>query len=276
MAGSSFWYPFRLGNGFYGTMIILLSPSKTIDFDALPTTDESTRPRFHADANRLASVLQGYPPKKMAQLMSVSEALAEKTCGFYSNWKKKYDAQGSRQAIFAYQGDVYTGLQAASFSDRNLVFAQQHLRVLSGLYGVLRPLDLIQPYRLEMGTRLQTDKGKDLYAYWGDRITRSLGEDLEASGERVVVNLASAEYFKAASPAKLDARIITPTFKEEKEGKFRFLSMFGKRARGLMARYVIEHQIKTVKKLAHFNEEGYRLNQSLSEGDQLVFTRKQR
>ena len=257
-------------------MIILLSPSKTIDFDDPPPTDEATRPKFHVDANRLAVALQDYRPKKMAQLMSVSEALAEKTCGFYSKWKKKYDGQGTKQAIFAYRGDVYTGLQAADLSGRKLVFAQEHLRVLSGLYGALRPLDLIRPYRLEMGIRLQTEKGKDLYAYWGDRITRSLCDDLEGAGARVVLNLASAEYFKAVAPAKLDARIITPAFKEEKDGKFRFLSMFGKRARGLMARYVIENQIKTVEKLAHFKEEGYRLNKSLSEGDQLVFTRKQR
>lgn len=276
MTGRSSWDPFRLGNGFYSTMIILLSPSKTIDFDAPPTTDEVTKPRFHTDANRLAAVLKGYSPKKMVQLMSVSDALAEKTCGFYDRWKNKYDAQGARQAIFAYRGDVYTGLQAAGLSDRNLVFAQQHLRILSGLYGVLRPLDLIQPYRLEMSIRLRNDKGKDLYAYWGDRITRSLDEDLEAARERIVLNLASAEYFKAISPARLDARIVTPTFKEEKDGRFRFLSMFGKRARGVMARYVIENKIGTVEKLARFNEDGYRLNKSLSDGDQLVFTRKQR
>ncbi len=257
-------------------MIVLLSPAKTLDFHTAAPIEQHTKPQFHTDANRLAAVLQGYSPKRLAKLMSVSPALAEKTSGFYKHWKKRYDSRGAKQALLAYQGDVYGGLKAGELSGKDFEIAQRYLRILSGLYGLLCPLDLIQPYRLEMGTRLATGAGQDLYQYWGDRITQAINEALAGHRERVVVNLASAEYFKAIDRRRLDARVITATFKEEKDGQLRFLTVFGKQARGLMARHIIRKRITRAADLAAFREEGYRLAASLSDDDQLVFTRKQR
>jgi cytoplasmic iron level regulating protein YaaA (DUF328/UPF0246 family) len=256
-------------------MIILLSPAKTLDFESPSVLSEETKPQFHTDANRLAAKLQGYSAAQLSKLMNISPALGEKVQAYFAAWKRKYDARGTKHAIFAYQGDVYVGLKADQFSRGDLEFAQRHLRILSGLYGLVRPFDLIQPYRLEMGTKLAVDRSNDLYTYWGKRITDAVRKALDDCDERVVVNLASSEYSRVVDMSKLNARVITPSFKEEKGGKYRFLTVFGKQARGVMARYLIQSRIERADDVATFQDDGYRLNKSLSTPDEPVFTRKQ-
>jgi cytoplasmic iron level regulating protein YaaA (DUF328/UPF0246 family) len=257
-------------------MIILLSPAKTLDFESPSALDEYTKPTFHADANRLAEQLQSYSTKQLAVLMDISPALAEKVHEYFACWKQKYNAKGTRQAILAYQGDVYVGLKAAEFSKSDLQFAQRRLRIVSGLYGMLKPFDLIQPYRLEMGTRLRVDRARDLYQFWGDRLTLAVKVALEDCPDRVVVNLASHEYHKAIDFRQLNAQVISPQFKEEKDGKYRFLTVFGKQARGVMARYLIQNRAERAADVTEFRLDGYRLNKSLSTDLEPVFTRRQK
>ena len=257
-------------------MIVLLSPAKTMDFaKPSPSGVPGTKPRFHSDANRTAEVLKGYSTAQIGKLMATNAKIASQTQDSFAKWKKSFNAKGTKQAVLAYQGDVYRGLKADELKAADLKFAQKHLRILTGLYGVLRPLDLIQPYRLEMKTKLKTSGGRDLYELWKTKLTDSLFDDLKSCGERTVLNLASNEYFKAIDPNQLEARIVTANFKEEKDGKFRFLTVFGKQARGLMARFVIENRITKADDLKSFKAEGYRLNKSLSKGDDLIYTRNQ-
>lgn len=256
-------------------LIVLLSPAKTLDFQPLTESVEATKPTFLREANELIGTLRDYSPAQIKKLMNVSDALAEKTFEQYRSWKKKYNAIGTKPAVFAYQGDVYGGLQAERLSDDDLNFAQERLRILSGLYGMLKPLDLIQPYRLEMGTKVKHDGRKDLYQYWGETLTRRLKRLLNDCPHRVIVNLASAEYSNAIDMKKLNARIITPSFKEEKDGSLRFLSFFGKAARGMMAGYIIRNQVENPEGLKAFDVEGYRWNSEVSKEDQPVFSRPQ-
>jgi len=256
-------------------MLILLSPSKTLDFQSpLPSVDGET-PRFAADANRLVRTLAKLSPEEIARLMRVSGALAARTQAFYAAWKHRDPGPRARPAWAAYQGEVYAGLDASTLSEADLGFAQGRLAILSGLYGVLRLRDAIQPYRLEMSTPLAVGKAADLASFWRPKITPALAEMREQTGASLVVNLASDEYARAVDFDQLGGRVITPSFKEEQGGKYRFLSVYGKRARGLMARWLIEQRVADVEGLEQFRRDGYRRNRQLSTAAAPVFTRPQ-
>ncbi|QDT00075.1 peroxide stress protein YaaA [Adhaeretor mobilis] len=254
-------------------MIILLSPAKTLDFESPSPVKQSTKPAFHKDANRLAAQGKKLSVAELRKLMSISENLGEQVQEYFANWSKQADTERAKQALFAFRGDVYRGFNADTLEDKTVDFAQRHLRILSGLYGVLRPLDLMQPYRLEMGTKHVGKHGKDLYEYWGDRIARELDRTLEEFGDRLLINLASNEYFKAAQANQIDCQLVTPVFKELHKGKYQVLSFFAKPARGMMARYLCEKQIDSLAGLRRFRREGYRYNAELSTEDKPVFTR---
>jgi cytoplasmic iron level regulating protein YaaA (DUF328/UPF0246 family) len=253
-------------------MLILISPAKTLDFTP-KTPHAATKPAFLTQANKLAKHVRELSPARLAKLMNISPKLAETTHEFYAHWKSKYDAAGAKEAIFAFRGDVYLGLEADKLSADDLDFAQSHLRILSGFYGVLRPVDLIQPYRLVMGTQLAGPYGKDLYAHWGDQIAKCLAKELKTHDEQVIVNLASHEYFAAARADVIGARVITPSFRDVHDGKYKVLSFFAKKARGVMARYLIEHRVDSPAAITKFRSAGYCFNRELSTDDEPVFTR---
>ncbi|TWT48253.1 peroxide stress protein YaaA [Botrimarina hoheduenensis] len=258
-------------------MLIVLSPAKTLDFSPTPRKLGLTKPVLHAEAKQLAAVAQQLSQPEIAQLMELSERLAETAHGYLQNWKGKWDAKGTKPALLAFQGDVYQGLQADSLTDKQLDLAQKRLRILSGLYGVLRPLDLIQPYRLEMGRRLKTPRGASLYDWWknqvSDSINRDLAEATPRGAEPLVVNLASNEYWSVVQPERLDARVVTPVFKERKGEGFRIVSFFAKRARGAMARHLLTCRQRGEAAIHAFSKEGYGLNAELSQPGAPVFTR---
>lgn len=256
-------------------MLSVISPAKTLDFETPSTTDQVTQPDFLEHGQPLIDILRGYSPQQLSDLMGISDKLAGLNAARFAEWQPPFSLDNAKPAVQAFQGDVYTGLQAETFSEADNRFAQQHLRILSGLYGLLRPLDLIQAYRLEMGTKLPNDAGKDLYAYWKPVLTPALNQAIEDSGSRVLVNLASNEYFKAIDTRKLDARIITPVFKDEKNGTFKIISFYAKKARGLMSAWIIQQQINDPDALTSFDVAGYRFDSAASEGDTLVFTRKE-
>src|SRR5690606_2314536 len=244
-------------------MLLLLSPAKKLDYDSPVRTTLHTQPLFVDQAAGLIKVLKKKSATEVAELMKLSEALAKLNVDRYAAWKPVFDQSSSRQAVLAFHGDVYEGLDASGFSDAQLKWAQEHLALLSGLYGVLRPLDLMRPYRLEMGTRLETGKGKNLYEYWGSSIAAYLNERLDAlpggkeTATRVVLNLASEEYFKAVDLKTLQARVVQCVFQDYKNGAWKVISFHAKRARGLMARHVIERKIGSVDALQGFASEGY-------------------
>ena len=250
-------------------MLLLLSPAKKLDYDSPLRTSLQTQPLFVDEAAELIEVLSGKSAAEVAQLMKLSDALAELNVERYAQWAPEFDTQNARQAILAFNGDVYEGLRAPELSDAALKWAQEHVLMLSGLYGVLRPLDLMRPYRLEMGTRLATERGPNLYAFWGTRIAEYLNE----RGHDTVLNLASEEYFKVVDPKTLKARVIQCVFQERKGDAWKIISFHAKRARGLMARYVIDHRIKQPEKLKGFAEEGYAFAADASSSDRLVFRR---
>lgn len=252
-------------------MLVLLSPAKTLDFETPLITQTHSQPEFTSEAEPLINVLREKAPQDIADLMKLSDKLAALNVARYQGWTPKHGPDNARQALLAFKGDVYTGLDAETLSEADLEYAQSHLRILSGLYGLLKPLDLMQPYRLEMGTSLNTDKGRTLYAYWGSTITDRLNTEL--SGDDVVVNLASNEYFKSVQPKKLNGRLITPIFKDQKNGQYKIISFWAKKARGLMARYIIDKRVAQPEQLKAFDYEGYVFNEAMSEGDTWVFTR---
>ncbi|ELY4127883.1 peroxide stress protein YaaA [Cronobacter malonaticus] len=254
-------------------MLILISPAKTLDYQSPLATARFTQPELLDHAQQLIDVARRLTDEEIASLMSISSKLASLNATRFNDWQPDFTPDNARQAILAFKGDVYTGLQAETFSDADFDFAQQHLRMLSGLYGVLRPLDLMQPYRLEMGTRLANPRGNDLYTFWGETITQKLNEAIAAQGDNVVVNLASDEYFRAVKPAKLNAEIIKPVFLDEKNGKFKVISFYAKKARGLMSRYIIEHRLTKPEQLTAFDSEGYFFDEASSAGNELVFKR---
>jgi cytoplasmic iron level regulating protein YaaA (DUF328/UPF0246 family) len=256
-------------------MLTVISPAKTLDFESPTATGAHTLPAHLTQSRKLVRRLRELSADDLSRLMKVSDDLAALNHQRYKSWKTPFKPENARQALFAFKGDVYIGLDAGSMQPKDLDFAQEHLRILSGLYGLLRPLDLMQPYRLEMGTRLDTEQGSNLYQFWGDRITRSLNEDLNQSESATLVNLASGEYFKSIKPSKLKAEIITPAFRDYRNGEYRFIQFFAKKARGLMARYVIDRRIDDPQGLKDFDYEGYRFNKSLSAGNDWVFTRRQ-
>lgn len=256
-------------------MLFLLSPAKSLDYESpLPTDLPHTLPAFVADSARLIEVLRRQSPQQIASLMHISDALAALNVGRYAEWAPRFTAANSRQAVLAFNGDVYEGLQARTLDADDLAWAQQHLGILSGLYGVLRPLDRMQPYRLEMGTRLATEAGANLYQFWGSRIAEHLNTRLQADATPVVVNLASQEYFKSVDLKTLKARVIDCVFEDFKGGGYKIISFHAKRARGLMARYAIEHRVATPRQLEGFDAEGYAFHAASSAADRLVFRRK--
>ncbi len=256
-------------------MLFLLSPAKSLDYDTpLPEGLPHTQPQFVADSTRLIEVLREQSPQQIASLMHISDALAALNVGRYAAWEPKFTAANSRQAVMAFNGDVYEGLQAHSLTPDELQWAQQHLGILSGLYGVLRPLDRMQPYRLEMGTRLATDAGTNLYQFWGPRIAEHLNTRLQADATPVVVNLASQEYFKSVDRKVLKARVIECVFEDWKGGTYKIISFHAKRARGLMARHAIRNRVATPRQLEGFDAEGYAFAPAASAPDRLVFRRK--
>lgn len=254
-------------------MLMLLSPAKTLDYQTELKTQAYTQPLHLDEAKVLVQQLQGLAPDQLAQLMKLSDKLAALNLARYACWTRPFTPENARPAILAFKGDVYTGLQAEDFSPEHFEFAQQHLRILSGLYGVLRPLDLMQAYRLEMGTPLATSLGKDLYAFWGARITQWINEELEAQNEPFVLNLASNEYFKAIKRPQVRAQIIDTEFRDQKNGQYKIISLYAKRARGLMARYVIQHQLSHPDDLYAFDSEGYYYSAQYSSTERLVFLR---
>ena len=254
-------------------MLIVISPAKTLDYTTAPATSTHTQPQYVEQAQRLINILRNYSALDLAELMHLSMKLAELNFERYHAWRPEFTTANAKQAVLAMKGDVYTGLDAESFSEEDFAFAQEHLRILSGLYGLLRPLDLMHPYRLEMGTKLPNEAGKDLYAFWGGQITQGLNRQLAVQGDRVLLNLASNEYFKAVKPKQLDARIITPQFKERKGDGYRMIGVYAKKARGLMSRYIISNRLSDPEQIKGFDSEGYAYNRALSGRDQWVFTR---
>lgn len=259
-------------------MLILISPAKTLDYDTPPTTDIFTTPDFLDKSEYLIKALRKLSPPQLSELMGISDKLGDLNFGRYLEWHQPFTPENAKQAVLAFKGDVYTGLEAETLSKKELKWAQDHLRILSGLYGLLRPLDLMQPYRLEMGTSFATKKGANLYEFWGEQITDALNEVLAQQSKPkqakpVLVNLASEEYFKAVKPAKIAAEIITPVFKDLKGGKYKVISFFAKKARGMMTGYIIRNQIKQVDDLKNFDGGGYRYNPAMSSAREWVFTR---
>ena len=256
-------------------MLLLLSPAKKLDYDTPVHVQAHTQPLFVKQASALIKVLKTKSAQDIGQLMSLSAALSELNAARYAAWKPKFTQDNSRQAVLAFNGDVYEGLQAKSLSARQLDWAQEHVVILSGLYGALRPLDLMQPYRLEMGTRLDTGKGGNLYEYWGSTIADYLNERQAGAKAPVVINLASEEYFKAVDLEALKARVVQCVFQDWKNGAWKIISFHAKRARGLMARYAIEHKVARPEGLQGFDAEGYAYDAGASSADKLVFRRKQ-
>lgn len=258
-----------------GSMLTVISPAKTLDYDSPVPTDSFTRPAHLKQSQLLINRLQDLSVLDLIELQQVSNNIAELNFERNHQWKTPFTLNNARQAVFAFKGDVYTGLDAYGLNQQELDFAQQHLRILSGLYGVLRPLDLMRPYRLEMGTRLTTTQGRNLYEFWDLQITDALNKQLRSMGSEVVINLASNEYFKAVKTRKLKARLITPTFKDYKNGEYKMIGFFAKKARGLMTRFMIQHAVSDPEQLKDFDVDGYRFNSAASEGDHWVFTRRQ-
>lgn len=254
-------------------MLILISPAKTLDYQSPLATERFTQPALLEHSQQLIKTARTLSAPQIKKLMGISDKLADLNATRFHDWQPDFTPENARQALLAFKGDVYTGLQAETFSDADFDFAQQHLRMLSGLYGVLRPLDLMQPYRLEMGIRFENERGKDLYQFWGDIITDTLNEALAEQGDEIVVNLASDEYFRAVKPKKLNARIIKPVFLDEKNGTFKVISFYAKKARGLMSRYIIEQRLTKPEQLTGFNREGYFFDEAASTPDELVFKR---
>ena len=253
-------------------MLIVLSPAKSLDYETPPTTKLHTTPDFLKRSGELIDVLRRYSPGELAGLMHISDALAHLNVGRYATWSE--DTSAARQAIMAFNGDVYAGFDARTLKPGQLKYAQEHVRILSGLYGALRPLDLIHPHRLEMGTRLETAYGKDLYAFWGDTVTGALNDAIQANGAEVLVNLASEEYFKSVRPKQLSVPVITPVFEEWKGGKYKIISFFAKRARGMMARYASVKGIADADKLKRFKVDGYAFDKTVSTETSWVFRRR--
>ncbi|MEN8283097.1 peroxide stress protein YaaA [Acinetobacter gerneri] len=254
-------------------MLALISPAKTLDYQSTLPTDEHTLPRLLQQSQQLIDVSRKLSASQIANLMSVSEKIANLNVERFRDWDSDFDLSNARQAIFAFKGDVYTGLDAYHLDEKDFKFAQKHLRMLSGLYGLLRPLDLMMPYRLEMGTRLENPRGHNLYEFWGDIITNLINEDLEQAGSNVLVNIASDEYYKSVKESKIKAEIIKPVFLDQKNGKYKVISFYAKKARGLMARFIIENQLSGIEDLKSFNTDGYYFDAASSLAGELVFKR---
>lgn len=256
-------------------MLALISPAKTLDYETALPTDQFTQGRLLDHSEQLIQVANKLSATEIANLMSVSEKIATLNVDRFRDWQPEFDLANARQAIFAFKGDVYTGLDAYALNDQQIQYAQNHLRMLSGLYGLLRPLDLMMPYRLEMGTKLANPRGHNLYDFWGNIITDLINQDLEASNSKLLVNIASDEYYKSVKESKIQADIIKPVFLDQKNGKYKIISFYAKKARGLMARFIIENQISTIDELKAFNTDGYYFDAESSLKGELVFKRNE-
>jgi len=258
-------------------MIILLSPAKTLDFESPLPSVQRSEPIYTKQSERLIKQLRKKSVRSLKKLMNLSEDLAQLNYDRYQSWCQPVESDIARPAIFAFKGDVYQGLQAESLNENDLEFAQRHLRILSGLHGMLRPLDVILPYRLEMGTKLKlTNKVTNLYQFWGDVLTRQLNEDMKFHGSGALVNLSSNEYFKAINKKLVEQPIITPEFRDWKNGEYKMIGFFAKKARGMMAGYAVREKITDPGELKLFHEDGYAYNEELSSGNKWVFTREQK
>jgi len=255
-------------------MLMVISPAKTLDFETQATTSEHTTPDFLDDSAELIEQLREMSPHAISALMKISDKLGNLNFDRYLSWDKKFTPDNAKQALLAFKGDVYTGLDAESLSGDDLLWAQDHLRILSGLYGLLRPLDLMQAYRLEMGTKLANGRGKDLYQFWGSTITEALNQQQADESLPVLVNLASNEYFKSVQSKQLNAEIITPVFKDWKGDKYKIISFYAKKARGLMVAYIIHNRLNDVEQIKNFDSEGYVYNPAMSSAREWVFTRE--
>ena len=256
-------------------MLLVVSPAKTLDYDTPAVTRTCSQPDFLDRSQELIEALRQLSPADIGSLMSISDKLAQLNAARFEAWQTPFTQQNAKQAVLAFKGDVYTGLDAETLTEKQLAFAQTHLRILSGLYGLLRPLDLMQAYRLEMGRKFANPRGKDLYHFWGNLITEKLNEELGSEKNPVLVNLASNEYFKAVKPKLLKARLVTPVFKDRKGDKYKIISFYAKKARGLMCRYVIDNSITEVERLKDFDYEGYSYNEAMSSESEWVFTREE-
>ncbi len=254
-------------------MLILISPSKTLDYSSPVTIEGKSNPELISHSKKLVAILKKKSPRELAGLMNISPKLAELSALRFSDWKFPYPVENARPALSAFKGDVYDGLKAWELNPVQIEFADQHLRILSGLYGLLKPTDLMLAYRLEMGTALDGKDFRNLYQFWGDKITRKVKQASKESGSNVIVNLASEEYAKVVDFKAMEARIITPAFKEFRNGTYKFISYNGKRARGLMTRFIIDQCITNPEELKLFNTEGYEYMDQLSNGDHWVFVR---
>jgi len=256
-------------------MLMVISPAKTLDYDTPPTTDRHTLPEHLEHSQLLIEQLRELAPAQIAELMHLSDKLAGLNAARFGSWGLPFTTENAKQALLAFKGDVYTGMAAEDFDADDLEFAQRHLRMLSGLYGLLRPLDLMQPYRLEMGTKLANPRGKDLYAFWGDRISEWLNQALAEQGDDVLLNLASNEYFSAVQRKALNARVIDVEFRDLKNGQYKIISFHAKKARGMMARFVIRERLHDPADLREFDSRGYRYDASSSSSERLIFLRDQ-
>ncbi len=254
-------------------MLLIISPAKKLSSDNQAINIKYTYPDFLEQSEELITVLRNYSPAEISDLMNISANLAQLNYERYHTWHKNISPDNAVQALFLFNGDVYQGTDARTLSDDEIMKAQKQLRILSGLYGLLRPLDLILPHRLEMGTKLATSKGKNLYDFWRDIVTEHLNKAIKAQGDNILINLASDEYFKVIKKRDLDAEIITPVFKDYKNGKYKVISFYAKKARGLMVRYLIQNEINTIDDIRGFDLGGYVHNPELSEANTLVFTR---
>lgn len=260
-------------------MLIVVSPAKTLDYDSELPSVRATQPRMLDDSQQLIKGLRQLSAKDIGGLMNISDKLSELNRDRFQQWQPPFSKDNARPAVFAFKGDVYTGLEVETLDKEGVAATQKQLRILSGLYGLLRPLDYMQPYRLEMGTRYANEAGKDLYAFWDERITELLLKDLKAAKTDVLINLASQEYYKSVKPALLKAagiRVIEPVFQDEKAGKYKIISFFAKKARGMMARWIIENNIDDVKGLEGFDVAGYAFSAADSQGDKMVFRRSEK
>jgi len=254
-------------------MLVVVSPAKTLDFDSPAHVELASQSDYLSDSQELINTMKSFSPDDVASLMKISGKLAELNVNRYHDWQTPFTTHNAKQAVLAFKGDVYTGLDAGTLSEDDLQWAQQRLRILSGLYGMLRPLDLMQAYRLEMGIKLENSRGKNLYEFWGESITQGLNAQLKELNSDILVNLASQEYFKSVQPKLLNAQLITPDFKDFKNGKYKIISFYAKKARGLMTRWIIENRITNAQQLTEFDVAGYRYSKDESNNDKMIFLR---
>ena len=257
-------------------MLIVLSPAKTLDFETPISTSEYSQATLLQESELLIERCQQLSMQDIASLMKVSDKIAGLNVARFADWALPLTTDNARQALFAFKGDVYTGLQAETLASKTLTYAQQHLRILSGLYGLLKPLDLMLAYRLEMGTKLDNLRGTNLYQFWGSLVTEAVNSALQAQGDQLLINLASNEYFKAVKKKELQGEIITPIFKDQKNGQYKVISFYAKKARGLMARYILENELTEIEELKKFTVDGYYFVAADSTETDLVFYRDEK